>query len=84
MAKVKKEAEEAMVRYMASEDFGTKKAWVVSIFHELEELFTNYRAFSQEAFKKGYDLGKLECRTESIHGPSSMIRYCLYVRGGRI
>lgn len=34
------------------------------IFCQSKEFFVNYCMFNQEAFKRGYDLGKLECRTQ--------------------
>lgn len=57
LAEVKKEVE-ADVK--ASLDFTAEKARIVAIFQDSKEFSDDRLAFSQEAFKKGYELGKLE------------------------
>lgn len=58
LAEVKKEA---MEKYKASLDFVTEKAQRVVDFCKSVEFFIDCWSFSQVAFKKGFDLGKVKC-----------------------
>lgn len=59
---MKMEVEVAMKKYKISLDFALEKAHVVAIFWASKEFFDNCVMLSQEAFEKGHELSKLECR----------------------
>lgn len=64
MVEEEKGAKVAMKRYKSSKDFVVEKAREVADFHNLEEFFADYQVVGQEAFEKGFKLGKLEHRTQ--------------------
>lgn len=43
-------------------DFASEKARMVPAFWVSKEFFEDRITFSKEAFRKGYELGKLKCR----------------------
>lgn len=66
LAKAKKEAKDSMDKYKTSKEFAERKAQVVAAFLMPKELYDDHLAFCQEAFKKGYELGKFDCCTQIV------------------
>lgn len=61
---MKKEVEEVVEKYKASEDFVAEKTRARAIIHKSKEFVIDCRMFDQEAFEKGHNLGKLECQAQ--------------------
>lgn len=64
LVEAKREAKAIMKKYKTSLDFAAKKVHMVVAFRSLKEISDHCITFNQEAFEKGYELGRFECRTQ--------------------